>query len=217
MNDARQQWGQSSLLVMNFLRHLSEDSALETLLAAMPWKDQIAAVGLDSTELGNPPSKFARVFERARSAGFKLSAHAGEEGPPSYVWEALQLLKVQRIDHGVRAAEDADLIIYLREHQIPLTVCPLSNVRLRVFESMRDHNLLELLKAGLCVTVNSDDPRHFGGYLNDNFLALSEPLALTREQALLLSRNSFKASFLGEQEKQRLLAELDAYAARNVR
>lgn len=209
MRDAEQGWGQSSLLVMNFLRHLPEESAMQTLEAALPWKEHIVAVGLDSSELGNPPGKFRRVFERAAAEGFKLIAHAGEEGPPSYVWEALQLLKVDRIDHGVRSSEDAELVAYLRERQIPLTVCPLSNVRLQVFGSLEQHNILDLLAAGLCVTVNSDDPTYFGGYLNDNFFALSDAVGLTQQQAVTLCRNSFSASFLTQERKQQMLTRLE--------
>jgi adenine deaminase len=215
LRDAEQQWGQSSLLVMNFLRHLSQDSAMQILEAALPWKSQIVAVGLDSSELGHPPSKFAEVFERARAEGFKVIAHAGEEGPPEYVWEAIRILKVQRIDHGIRAIEDPALVAYLREHQLPLTVCPLSNVRLRAFERMQDHNVLQLLAAGLRVTLNSDDPTYFGGYLNDNYFALDDALGLTREQALHLCRNGFLASFLTDDRKSTFLRKLDEYAALN--
>jgi len=211
LDDARTQWGQSSCLVMNFLRHLDAASAMNTLEMALPWKHRIVAVGLDSSELGHPPSKFQEVFERAHALGFHAIAHAGEEGPPAYVWEALELLKVRRIDHGVRSVEDPKLMQYLREHQVPLTVCPLSNVRLRVFDQMRHHNILELLDSGLCVTVNSDDPTYFGGYLNDNFLALSSALGLGREQALRLARNSFVASFLEPPEKARFDRLVVAY------
>jgi len=212
LRDAEQQWGQSSLLVMNFLRHLSEDSAMRILEAALPWKSQIVAVGLDSSELGHPPSKFAAVFERARAEGFEVIAHAGEEGPPEYVWEAIRLLKVQRIDHGIRAIEDPELVAYLREHQLPLTVCPLSNVRLRAFDRMEDHNILRLLDAGLCVTLNSDDPTYFGGYLNDNYFAVDDALGLTRAQALRLCRNGFVASFLSDERKARFLRRVDEYS-----
>jgi adenosine deaminase len=213
MHDARLQWGQSSLLVMDFLRHLSAESAMRTLEAALPYRDSIVAVGLDSSELGNPPRKFAEVFARARAEGFKVVAHAGEEGPPEYVWEAIRLLGVARIDHGVRSVEDPALVDHLREQQIPLTVCPLSNVRLCVFERMRDHNVLELLGAGLCVTVNSDDPEYFGGYLNANYLSLSDELDMSRAQALAIARNGFTASFLSEDEKAIFEKQLTDYAA----
>jgi adenine deaminase len=213
LRDARTDWGQSSLLVLDFLRHLSAESAMQTLEEALPWKDHIVAVGLDSSELGHPPSKFTEVFARARAEGFKVVAHAGEEGPPPYIWEAIRLLQVQRIDHGVRAVEDPVLMAYLREQQLPLTVCPLSNVRLCLFERLEDHNLLELLESGLCVTVNSDDPEYFGGYVNDNFVALVDALALNRAQALKLADNSFRASFLSDAEKAGFQEQLAAYAA----
>jgi adenosine deaminase len=216
LEEARREWGQSSLLVMDFLRHLSADSAMRTLEEALPYKEQIVAVGLDSSELGNPPSKFAEVFARARAEGFRVVAHAGEEGPPEYVWEAIRLLGVDRIDHGVRAVEDPLLVDYLRERQIPLTVCPLSNVRLCVFERLRDHNVLELLAAGLCVTVNSDDPEYFGGYVNANYLAMVDELQMTREQAVALARNGFTASFLPDAEKAVFEKRLSEYAASHL-
>lgn len=214
LRDAKTDWGQSSLLVLDFLRHLSAESAMQTLEQALPWKDHIVAVGLDSTELGHPPSKFSEVFARARAEGFRVVAHAGEEGPPAYIWEAIRVLQVQRIDHGVRAVEDPELMAYLRERQLPLTVCPLSNVRLCVFERLADHNLLDLLDAGLCVTVNSDDPEYFGGYVNDNFTALVDALGLDRTHALKLAENSFRASFLTEAEKSVFQRQLAAYAER---
>jgi adenine deaminase len=217
LDDARTQWGQSSRLVMNFLRHLSADSAMRTLEVALPWRERIVAVGLDSTELGHPPSKFSEVFARARAEGFEAIAHAGEEGPPSYVWEAIRILKVRRIDHGVRAIEDPELKDYLREQQLPLTVCPLSNVRLCVFRTMRDHNILALLEDGLCVTVNSDDPTYFGGYINDNFFALADQLGLTRTQALALAHNSFTASFLTAPEKADFQRRVREYGAAGSR
>lgn len=186
----------SSKLILCFLRHLSEDEAMKTLDEALPFKDLIVAVGLDSSEVGHPPSKFARVFDRARSEGFLTVAHAGEEGPPEYIWEALDILKVKRIDHGIRCIEDPRLVARLVEEQIPITVCPLSNVKLRVFDTMRDHNLKKLLDLGVKVTINSDDPAYFGGYVNENYLAAADALSLTREEIERLSRNSFEASFL---------------------
>ncbi|MET0412550.1 MAG: adenosine deaminase [Polyangiaceae bacterium] len=214
LRDAKTDWGQSSLLVMDFLRHLSAEQAMQTLEEALPWRDHIVAVGLDSSELGHPPSKFDAVFARARAEGFKVVAHAGEEGPPTpYIWEAIRLLQVQRIDHGVRAVEDPTLMAYLLEQQLPLTVCPLSNVRLCVFDRLEQHNVLELLDQGLCVTVNSDDPEYFGGYVNDNFVALVDSLGLTAAQALKLADNSFRASFLPEAEKAAFRRELAGYAA----
>ena len=193
LKDGEQQLGISSGLILSFLRHLSEEEAEKTLDQALPFRDAFVAVGLDSSEMGHPPSKFQRVFDRARAEGLPGVAHAGEEGPPEYIWEALDLLKVLRIDHGVRAAEDPKLIGRLIDEQIPLTVCPLCNTRLRVFEHMRDHNILSLLDAGVKVTVNSDDPAYFGGYVNENFHALYEHLGMSREQAQALADNSMAA------------------------
>ncbi len=210
--DAHRQFGMTSKLIPCFLRHLSAESALETLEQALPFKDWIVAVGLDSSELGHPPTKFAHVFEEARRHGFETVAHAGEEGPPDYIAQALDLLHVSRIDHGVRCLEDPDLVERLRRERIPLTVCPLSNVKLGVFPTLGDHNLVELLDAGLCVSLNSDDPAYFGGYIEDNFLAAQEALGLSRSQLRLLSRNAFEASFLDEDAKQVLIAELDRYS-----
>ena len=212
MSDAKEKWNISSLLIMDFLRHLSEESAINTLEQALPWKDKIIAVGLDSSELGHPPSKFTRVFDQARAEGFRVVAHAGEEGPPEYIWEAIDLLKVERIDHGVRCDEDPRLMDYLRTSQIPLTVCPLSNVRLCVYKDMKQHNIFKLLDAGLRVMVNSDDPTYFGGYLNDNYFALAEAFPMPRAQALQLAHNSFTASFISDKEKQGFIDELEAYA-----
>ncbi len=212
MDDAKIKLGISSKLVMDFLRHLSAESAMKTLEESLPWKDKIIAVGLDSSELGHPPSKFTEVFARARAEGYRVVAHAGEEGPPSYIWEAIDLLKVERIDHGVRADEDPKLMEYLRETQIPLTVCPLSNVRLCVYEKMAEHNLFSLMDAGLRVMINSDDPTYFGGYLNDNYFALADAFPLTRKQALLLAHNSFTSSFIGDTEKQEFIDQLKSYA-----
>ncbi|HBB78793.1 adenosine deaminase [Stutzerimonas xanthomarina] len=191
--DGRELLGISSGLILSFLRHLPEEAAFKTLEQAMPFRDAFFAVGLDSSEMGHPPSKFERVFAKARAEGFLAVAHAGEEGPPEYVWEALDLLKVSRIDHGVRAAEDPRLIARLIEEQIPLTVCPLSNTKLRVFDDMSQHNILELLEQGVKVTVNSDDPAYFGGYVTENFMALHESLGMTEQQARRLAQNSLDA------------------------
>jgi adenine deaminase len=212
MQDAKKNWNISSLLIMDFLRHLSAESAMKTLEEALLWKDKIIAVGLDSSELGHPPSKFTAVFDRARAEGFRVVAHAGEEGPPEYIWEAITLLKVERIDHGVRCDEDPQLMEYLRKSQIPLTVCPLSNVRLCVYKNMTQHNIFTLLNAGLRVMVNSDDPTYFGGYLNDNYFALADAFPMTRAQALQLAHNSFTASFISDQEKQGFVNQLETYA-----
>ncbi|EIK52814.1 adenosine deaminase [Stutzerimonas stutzeri TS44] len=191
--DGRELLGISSGLILSFLRHLPEEAAFRTLEQALPYRDAFFAVGLDSSEVGHPPSKFQRVFDKARAEGLLAVAHAGEEGPPEYIWQALDLLKVSRIDHGVRAAEDPKLIARLIEEQIPLTVCPLSNTKLKVFADMRQHNILDLLEQGVKVTVNSDDPAYFGGYVTENFMALHESLGMTEEQARRLAQNSLDA------------------------
>jgi len=196
LRDAQREAGLTSNLILCFLRHLSEDDAMKTLDEALPYRDAFIAVGLDSSEVGHPPRKFARVFERARNAGLLAVAHAGEEGPPEYIWEALDILGARRIDHGVRCLEDPKLVARLAADQIPLTVCPLSNVKLRVFDTMRDHNLRTLLEAGVKVTINSDDPAYFGGYINENYIAVAEALALTRDELAQIARNSFEASFM---------------------
>lgn len=206
--DAQQKLGISSQLIMCFLRHLSEEKAFETLEQALPFKDEIIAVGLDSSEVGHPPAKFERVFAKAREAGFLIVAHAGEEGPPEYVWEALDLLKVNRIDHGVRSEEDKQLMARLIAEKMPLTVCPLSNLKLCVVNDMKEHNIRRLLQQGVHVTVNSDDPSYFGGYMNDNFIAIQQALDLSNEELKQLAINSFEASFISDQEKQKWIAEI---------
>lgn len=205
------QLGISAAPILCFLRHLSAESAMETLKQALPYQSSIPAVGLDSSEQGNPPSKFQAVFDRAREAGFLTVAHAGEEGPADYIWQAIQLLGVSRIDHGVRCLEDPKLVDYLVEHQIPLTVCPLSNIKLCVFESMQQHNLKQLLDLGLCVTVNSDDPAYFGGYVTENFLETQSALGLSEQEIYQLVKSSYQASFLPDEEKRSLIAELDQF------
>ncbi len=191
--DGRELLGISSGLILSFLRHLPEEEAFKTLEQAMPFREAFFAVGLDSSEMGHPPSKFERVFAKARAEGFLAVAHAGEEGPPEYIWEALDLLKVSRIDHGVRASEDPKLIERLIAEQIPLTVCPLSNTKLCVFDDMSQHNILQMLEQGVKVTVNSDDPAYFGGYVTENFMALHESLGMTEGQARRLAQNSLDA------------------------
>ena len=191
--DGEKQLGVTSGLILSFLRHLSEDAAQATLEQALPFRDHFVAVGLDSSEKGHPPSKFKRVFARARAEGFPAVAHAGEEGPPEYIWEALDQLGVVRIDHGVRAFEDERLMDRLVDQQIPLTVCPLSNTKLCVFDDMSQHTILKMLDRGLKVTVNSDDPAYFGGYVTENFMALHEGLGMTQEQARRLAQNSLDA------------------------
>jgi adenosine deaminase len=216
MEEARRGLGISSALILCFLRHLPARSAMDTLGQALPHRDRIVAVGLDSSERGHPPADFAEVFDRARAEGFRAVAHAGEEGPPEYIRQALDLLKVSRIDHGVRCEEDPGLVAELAARQVPLTVCPLSNVRLGVFPSLREHNLKRLLDRGLRVTVNSDDPAYFGGYVVDNLLAAHAALGLAPRDVYRLARNSFEASFLAEPDRRRLVAELDAVAAARV-
>jgi len=212
---ARADLGISGSLILCFLRHLSEEAAFATLEQAMPYRQHFIGVGLDSSEKGHPPSKFKAVFARCRELGLHVVAHAGEEGPPAYIEEALDLLKVQRIDHGVRCVEDAALVRRLAKERMPLTVCPLSNVKLCVYKTLADHQLPALLKAGLCVTVNSDDPAYFGGYINDNFTATFDALPqLGREEAYTLAANSFEASFASAADKAVWKAALDAVFAR---
>jgi adenosine deaminase len=209
--DALQKLGISSELILCFLRHLSPEDALQTLDQARAFKEMIFGVGLDSSEMGRPPSLFKEVFDRARDQGYRVVAHAGEEGPAEYVWEAVELLDVKRIDHGVRSIDDPKLIEYLVEKQIPLTVCPLSNIKLCVFEDMTHHNIKQLLDLGVCVTINSDDPAYFGGYMNENFYATQVGLNLSKADLYKISRNAVQAAFLNDERKQALLAELDAY------
>lgn len=209
-DDAETKLGITSQLIMCFLRHLSEEAAFETLAQAIPFKDQIIAIGLDSSEVGHPPSKFERVFAKAREAGFLVVAHAGEEGPAEYVWEALDLLKVNRIDHGVRSEEDPILMQRLIAEKMPLTVCPLSNLKLCVVDDMAQHNIQRLLAQGVHVTVNSDDPSYFGGYMNDNFISIAESLDLSHQELKQLAKNSFEASFISDEVKQRWVQEIDS-------
>jgi len=210
--EAERELGITSQSILCFLRHLSAEQAMRTLEEALPHKHRIAAIGLDSSESGHPPSKFAEVFARARREGLPAVAHAGEEGPPSYIYEALDVLKVRRIDHGVRCEEAPELLERLARERVPLTMCPLSNVKLRVFERIEDHNLKRLLERGLCVTVNSDDPAYFGGYVLENYLAVQRGLGLSQDEVTLLARNSIEASFLDDSAKQRWLNAIDHYA-----
>ena len=211
---AQRELGVSALLIMCFLRHLSEEAAFDTLAQALPHRDKFIGVGLDSGERGNPPEKFARVFARCRELGFRVVAHAGEEGPAAYIQTALDVLKVERIDHGVRCVEDPALVHRLAAQRMPLTVCPLSNVKLCVFKTLADHNLPALLDAGLCVTVNSDDPAYFGGYMNENLLQTFAALpALNASHAHQLALNSFEASFVDAPNKLRWRRALDAVFA----
>jgi len=200
--DGEKQLGISSRLIMCFLRHLSEAAAFDTLRQAEPFLDRLIGVGLDSSEIGHPPEKFSRVFARARDLDLLTVAHAGEEGPAEYVWTAIKDLKGSRIDHGVRSIDDPELMDYLAETRTPLTVCPLSNTKLRVFDDMSEHNILEMLERDVCVTVNSDDPAYFGGYMNENFNALIDAVGLTREEIFQLVINGFESSFLSQAEIQ---------------
>lgn len=209
--DGKAKLGITSRLIMCFLRHLSEESAIETLKSSEQFTDVIYGVGLDSAEMGNPPEKFINVFSKAKGMGYKLVAHAGEEGPASYIWSSLDVLNVQRIDHGIRAIDDPDLMLRLIESQMPLTICPLSNVKLRVFDTMASHTILDMLDLGVCVTVNSDDPSYFGGYMTENFLALYDSLELSRDQAIRLINNSIDASFAEDSRKKELSNLLQTY------
>jgi adenosine deaminase len=213
MKEAEQQLGVTSTLIMSFLRHLSEEAAFDTLKQAEGHLDRFVGVGLDSGEVGHPPSKFARVFAACRERGLKINAHAGEEGPPEYVYEALDILKVDRIDHGNRALEDEALTKRLVEMGITLTVCPLSNLSLCVVKDLKDHPMKRMLDLGLKATCNSDDPAYFGGYLAENYIRTAKAVGLTREHLVTLAKNSFAGSFLGEADKARHIAAVDAYAA----
>jgi adenosine deaminase len=209
--DAEKKLGISTGLIMCFLRDLDESAAMKTLREALAYSDRIIAVGLDSAEIGNPPSKFREVFDLAREVGFLTVAHGGEEGPAEYVWEALELLKVSRIDHGNHCLDDDKLAEELIRRKIPLTVCPLSNLRLKVVDGMERHPLRKMMERGLMVTINSDDPAYFGGYINENYLAITRALKLTADDIYTLAKNSFEASFLEQRKKDKLLARLSEY------
>jgi adenosine deaminase len=206
IEEAEARWGISATLILSFLRHLPPEDAVETLYQAEPFTDQLLGVGLDSSEVGNPPEWFTEAYQMAREAGLHAVAHAGEEGPPEYITGALDALNVERVDHGVRSEEDPELVSRLVADQIPLTMCPLSNVKLDVFGTIEDHNLKHLLDLGVKVTVNSDDPAYFGGYILDNYLAVATGLNLTRSELVLLARNSIEASFMSDNEKAAILA-----------
>ncbi len=209
LKDGREKLDISSEIIMCFLRHLDEDAAFKTLDQALAHKDKIIGVGLDSSEVGHPPSKFERVFKKALEEGFLTVAHAGEEGPTEYIWEALDLLKVKRIDHGVRSLEDEKLVERLKEEQMPLTVCPLSNVKLCVFDKLSDHNLKNLMSSGLLVMINSDDPSYFGGYLGENFIQCQKELDLSRDELKALAINSFKSAFMSEENKSKWIKQIE--------
>lgn len=209
LSDAKDKFGITSSIIMCFLRHLSQEDAFVTLNQALEYKKDIIGIGLDSSELGNPPSKFEEVFKKAKDEGFKLVAHAGEEADVSYIYEALDLLDIQRIDHGVQSIKDEALMKRLKDEQIPLTVCPNSNIELKVFENYKQHNIKELLDYGLNVTVNSDDPAYFKGYMNQNFINLYENLSLSKEDIIKLVKNSFNSSFISDELKQEYIKRVD--------
>jgi len=211
MKDAEQKLGITSLLILSFLRHLSEEAAFKTLEEALPWKEHFMAVGLDSSEVGNPPQKFEIVYAKAKELGFKAVAHAGEEGPTNYIWDSLNLLHIDRLDHGNRALEDDKLVQELVSRKMALTVCPLSNDKLQVVKDMSKHPIKKMLDLGLKATVNSDDPAYFGGYINANFKAITDSLDLNKEELYQLARNSFEASFVSEKRKQEMILILDTY------
>ena len=215
LTDAQKKWGISSEIIMCFLRHLSEDEALLTLDEAHEFRDLIIGVGLDSSEVGHPPSKFKKVFEKAINKGFKIVAHAGEEGPADYVWEALDLLKASRIDHGINSMYDEKLVRELVKRKIPLTVCPLSNLKLKVVNNLEKHPLKSMLDIGIIATVNSDDPAYFGGYVNENFLALAKALHLSKKDIFQLAKNSFLASFLDDEIKMKIIEKVEKFYQEN--
>lgn len=216
LDKAQQELGISSQIIMCFLRHLSEPAAMDTLLQALPFKDKIIGVGLDSSEQGHPPEKFQNVFREARNAGFITVAHAGEEGPAMNIRNAIDLLGVQRVDHGVRCVEDAALVEELKQTRMPLTVCPLSNLKLKVFQQMEQHNIVQLLRQGLCVTINSDDPAYFGGYMTDNFNAVAYAHPMSYQELAQFTLNAIEASFISDQEKARMTEQTKAYLAQYV-
>ena len=215
LREAEAKFGMTTKLIMSFLRHLSEEEAFKTLEEAMPYKKLITAVGLDSSEVGNPPSKFQQVFAKAEAEGFLTVAHAGEEGPAEYVWEALDLLNVSRVDHGNNSLDDEILVQELVDRKMPLTVCPLSNLKLQVVKDLKKHPLREMLQKGLLVTVNSDDPAYFGGYMNENYIEVAEALSLTKEEICKLTKNAFEASFLNGNQKKDLIARVEDYCKEN--
>ena len=215
LREAEAKFGMTTKLIMSFLRHLSEEEAFKTLEEAMPYKKLITAVGLDSSEVGNPPSKFQQVFAKAEAEGFLTVAHAGEEGPAEYVWEALDLLNVSRVDHGNNSLDDEILVQELVDRKMPLTVCPLSNLKLQVVKDLKNHPLRDMLQKGLLATINSDDPAYFGGYMNANYIEVVEALSLTKEEVCQLTKNAFEASFLNENQKKDMIARVEDYCKEN--
>ncbi|WP_438424642.1 adenosine deaminase [Aquimarina macrocephali] len=215
LEDGKEKLGITYKLILSFLRHLDETSAFETLQQALPYKKWISGVGLDSSEVGNPPSKFERVFAKAKEEGFITVAHAGEEGPAEYIWEAINLLKVTRIDHGNRCLEDDRLVKLLADLQIPLTLCPLSNLELKVIDDLKKYPLPEMMDRGLLITINSDDPAYFGGYMNENYIGITQALNLSKKQITELVKNSFKASWLSDKEKEEKIIQVEEYFQNN--
>ena len=215
LDDAEEKLGITSEIILCFLRHLSEESAFKTLEEALPYKEEIIGVGLDSSEMGHPPSKFERVFKKAQEEGFITVAHAGEEGPSEYIWEAMDLLNISRIDHGNRCLDDDKLVDVIVEKQIPLTLCPLSNLKLKVIQKLKEHPLKKMINKGLLVTINSDDPAYFGGQVDQNYLQTADALNLSKEDIILLAKNSFKASFIDENYKNELLKKVDDFCINN--
>ena len=215
LRDGKKKFGISFRLIMCFLRHLDETSAFNTLQQALPYKKWISGVGLDSSEVGNPPSKFKGVFKKASKEGFLTVAHAGEEGPSEYIWEALDLLKIVRIDHGNRCLDDAVLVARLVQQQTPLTLCPLSNLELKVIDNLKNHPIKKMMNSGLLVTINSDDPAYFGGYLNENYLGVAHALDLSKKQIAELAKNSFRASWLAPPDKTEMILRVEAYFQNN--
>ena len=215
LREAEAKFGMTTKLIMSFLRHLSEEEAFKTLEDALPYKKLITAVGLDSSEVGNPPSKFQQVFAKAEAEGFLTVAHAGEEGPAEYVWEALDLLNVSRVDHGNNSLDDEILVQELVDRKMPLTVCPLSNLKLQVVKDLTKHPLREMLQKGLLATINSDDPAYFGGYMNANYIEVAEALSLTKEEICQLAKNAFEASFLNGNQKKDVIARVEDYCKEN--
>jgi adenosine deaminase len=213
--DAKKEFGITSFIIMSFLRHLSEDEAFKILDQSLAFKDKIIGVGLDSSELGNPPEKFEKVFKKSKELGFKLVAHAGEEGPVDYIWSAIKKLEVDRVDHGNTSLNDERLVRYLIENEIALTVCPLSNLALKVCHDLKKHPIKKMIGRGMVVTVNSDDPSYFGGYINENFQQICDSLNLTKEDVKILVKNSFKASFLDDEKKLNWMREVDFYFDKN--
>lgn len=215
LEDGEKKFGITSEIILCFLRHLSEEKAFETLDQALPYKEFIIGVGLDSSEVGHPPSKFEHVFKQAMEEGFITVAHAGEEGPAEYIWEAINLLDVQRIDHGNRCLEDDKLVDYIAEHQIPLTLCPLSNLKLKVVTDLKDHPVKKIMSKGIVATINSDDPAYFGGQVNENYIQLAEAVGLSKEDIAKLARNSFESSFISDEMKEKYINLVDEFYEKN--